>query len=172
MPGWTRDWEDAYDIEAKSAASVSAEQCQLMTRTVLAERFAFAAHREVRKMKGYVLVTVDHGAKLAKLSSTGQATGAKINGQTVGDAPGVYELSMSSLASILGGHPAVGFLPVHDKTGLPGRYSFTLTFSARDDDDRPSIFIALKDQLGLKLQSAELPVEVLVVDHIEKPDAN
>jgi uncharacterized protein (TIGR03435 family) len=61
---------------------------------------------------------------------------------------------------------------VRDRTGLPGRYSFTLTFSSRDDDDRPSIFIALKDQLGLKLQSAELPVEFLVVDHIEKPDAN
>lgn len=172
LPGWARDWESAYDIEAKAAIAVSQQQCRLMARTLLAERFGLTAHQELRRTKGYSLVTVDHGAKLAKFVVTSLAISAKINRQTVRDTPGIEGLSMSSLASILGGHPAVGFLPVADRTGLPGRYSLNLTFSTRDDDERSSVFTALKDQLGLKLESAELPVEFLVVDRIEKPDAN
>jgi uncharacterized protein (TIGR03435 family) len=171
LPEWATDWESAYDIEARAAASVSQGQCRLLARTLLSDRFALVAHRETRKSKGYTLMTVDHGAKLEKLVAAG-AVIAKINDQVLADEPGRGGLSMSRLAEILGGHPALGFVPVVDRTGLPGRFGFRLTFSTRDGEDRSSIFTALKDQLGLKLQPTELPVEFLVVDRLEKAEAN
>ena len=64
-----------------------------------------------------------------------------------------------------------------DKTGLPGKYDFTLEFSTRglttDDDPLPSLFDALQQQLGLKLEDTKAPFDVVVVDHAEKvPTAN
>jgi uncharacterized protein (TIGR03435 family) len=171
LPAWATDWESAYDIEARAAASVSQGQCRLLARTLLSDRFALVAHRETRKSKGYTLVTLDHGARLAKLVAAGEFV-ARINDQILADGPDEGGLSMSRLAEMLGGHPALGFVPVIDRTGLPGRYGFRLTFSARDGDDRSSIFTALRDQLGLKLQPTELPVEFLIIDRIEKADAN
>jgi uncharacterized protein (TIGR03435 family) len=61
---------------------------------------------------------------------------------------------------------------VIDNTGLTGIYSFDLTFSMKEGDDRPSIFTAVQEQLGLKLESVKAPLDVLVVDHIEKASAN
>lgn len=59
---------------------------------------------------------------------------------------------------------------VIDKTGLDGRYDFALEFAVRvDDPDRPSIFTALEEQLGLKLETGRAPVQVLVIDQIERP---
>ena len=61
--------------------------------------------------------------------------------------------------------------PVVDKTGIDGRYDFDLTFGA-DDQSGPSIFTALQEQLGLKLESQKLPTRVLVIDHVERPSEN
>jgi uncharacterized protein (TIGR03435 family) len=59
-------------------------------------------------------------------------------------------------------------MPVFDKTGIKGSYDFKLNFDIHDSGEKPSLFSALQQQLGLKLESAKAPVEVLVVDHIEK----
>ena len=79
------------------------------------------------------------------------------------------EYLAGSLANVLGRR-------VNDRTGLAGKYDYTLTFTPDDeatpDVNGPSIFTALQEQLGLKLESAKEPVEVLVIDHVEKPDAN
>ena len=61
--------------------------------------------------------------------------------------------------------------PVVDRTGLGGAYGNTLDFSRTDNDDRPSIFTAVQEQLGLKLDPGRAP-EMLVIDHIEKPGDN
>ena len=66
---------------------------------------------------------------------------------------------------------------VVDKTGLPDKYDFTLKFSPDDappspDSDAPSIFTAIQEQLGLKLESSKGPVQVLVIDHVEMPSEN
>jgi uncharacterized protein (TIGR03435 family) len=61
---------------------------------------------------------------------------------------------------------------VIDKTGLAEIYSFELTFSVKEGDEKPSIFTAVQEQLGLKLQAAKVPLQVLVVDHIEPAGAN
>jgi uncharacterized protein (TIGR03435 family) len=64
---------------------------------------------------------------------------------------------------------------VVDKTGLTGKFDYTVFYApdgAPPDDDRPSLYTALEQQLGLRLESAKGPVEFLVIDHAEKPDAN
>lgn len=67
--------------------------------------------------------------------------------------------------------------PVLDRTGLAGKYDFTLEFEptakmGKEDSGRPSVFTALEEQLGLKLVPAKEPVDVLVIDSIEHPAAN
>jgi uncharacterized protein (TIGR03435 family) len=170
LPDWAGDHESGYDIEAKSAAPVSSERCRLMGQALLADRFNMRHHTEVRMTAAYTLLLADGGKKLAKVAET--AKRATIQGQTV-DLPDQPGLTMSRLAYILGAHPAVG-LPVIDKTGLTDRYVFHLNFATREgeDDNRPSVFHAVKDQLGLELRSAKLPIEFLVIDHIEKASEN
>jgi uncharacterized protein (TIGR03435 family) len=62
--------------------------------------------------------------------------------------------------------------PVVDRTGLEGKYGVELEFSRRDGDDLPSIFTAVQDQLGLRLETGKAPIEMLVIDHIEKASEN
>lgn len=62
--------------------------------------------------------------------------------------------------------------PVVDRTGLAGTYGIALKFSRSDRDDNPSIFTAVQEQLGLKLEPGRALIDVLVIDHIEKPSAN
>jgi uncharacterized protein (TIGR03435 family) len=178
LPEWARDWNFGYDIEAKSAAPVSLDQCQLMVQSLLADRFKMTAHREIREIRGYALVIGERGPKLRAIAGAGAAADTRINGQVVADSPDSQGMSMSGLAHFLSAHPAVGF-PVIDRTKLTGRYSFNLVFSpwryspdsTSADDDRPSILTGIK-ALGLKLDVAQVPVGVLAVDHIEKAGEN
>src|SRR6185295_13710329 len=84
--------------------------------------------------------------------------------------------SMGSFASSLGGRLG---RPVFDETGLPGGFDFTLTWvpdglgtDAASDAAGPSVFTALQDQLGLRLESRKSPVEVIVVDGVTRPSGN
>jgi uncharacterized protein (TIGR03435 family) len=77
-------------------------------------------------------------------------------------------LTMPALASILSNFTD---RPVLDRTELQGSYGITLDF-AREGDDRASIFTAVQEQLGLKLEVGRAPVEMLIIDRIEKPMAN
>jgi uncharacterized protein (TIGR03435 family) len=76
---------------------------------------------------------------------------------------------MPILARILSGYTD---RPVVDRTGLEGSYGVTLDFALADRDDRPSIFTAVQEQLGLKLESGRAPIEMLVIDRIERPGTN
>jgi uncharacterized protein (TIGR03435 family) len=75
---------------------------------------------------------------------------------------------MWMLASYLGGLPSVG-RPVVDRTGYKGSYEFRLDFSNGDGDDRPEISRALQNQLGLRLEPGRATVEIIVIDHLERP---
>jgi uncharacterized protein (TIGR03435 family) len=77
--------------------------------------------------------------------------------------------TMTKLASYLSG---VAGRPVVDRTGLAGTYGIELEFSTREGDDRPSIFTALQEQLGLRLDAGKAGIEMLVIDHIERPSGN
>jgi uncharacterized protein (TIGR03435 family) len=173
LPDWVNDWDLAYDFDAKSSEPMSEGQCKQMVQSLLADRFAMAGHRETRMLPVYALTVAKNGPKLREVAADA-GPGVRINGarfQSLSDNEPPKGLSMGRLAGTLSDHPVLR-RPVIDNTGLTGIYSFDLTFSMKEGDDRPSIFTAVQEQLGLKLESVKAPLEVLVVDHIEKASAN
>ena len=169
-----RGWVDSggFDIEAKAAGGVGEpthEQVNQMVQALLADRFQLALHRETRQLPIYVLVAGKTGAKM--LPGESSAQGSKMMmGQLI-----IKKMSMTGLANILTFDLN---RPVIDQTGLKGEYAFTLEWTPglREADagtaSRPSLFTAVEEQLGLKLESTKGPVEVLVIDRVEKPSEN
>ncbi len=87
---------------------------------------------------------------------------------------GFTRMTMNQLAAHLSGQVGAADLErqVIDKTNLTGEYDFILKWTADPKFDGPSIFTAIQEQLGLKLQPDKAPVEVMVIDHLEQPSAN
>jgi uncharacterized protein (TIGR03435 family) len=112
-------------------------------------------------------VAVKSGVKLR------EGGGIRLNGSVQVGASGKPEWPDGWTMSALAGYLAdVTGRPVVDRTGLSGKYGIELNFSRQDGDDRPSILTAVQEQLGLKLEAGRAPVEMLVIDHIEKPGPN
>ena len=137
-------------------------------RQILEDRFALKYHIEKRELPLYDLVIAKHGPKIKESTPGGNFT----NGMSPGKLS-MHAYPMSALAASLSG--AVGRLII-DKTGLTGQYDIDLTWAWRDDpgsgDTGPSIFTAIQEQLGLKLEPAKAPIDVVVIDHIERPSEN
>jgi uncharacterized protein (TIGR03435 family) len=177
-PEWIKT--ERYTIVAKAAGAVPEHQLRLMLQTLLSERFKLAIHRERKEMPGYALVVAKNGSKLKDAAGEG-TTQIDSDGQET-----VFErVSMQMLAATVA-HSVDR--PVIERTGLNGTYSFRLawtndgprrpntadagTLNASNPSDAPSIFTALQERLGLKLEATKAPVEVLVIDHIDRPSAN
>ncbi|WP_348262541.1 TIGR03435 family protein [Telmatobacter sp. DSM 110680] len=176
-PSWTNS--DRFDFRAKMDAetteafrklrgSDSSDMWQLMFRQLLEERMGLKYHVERRELPVYDLVVAKHGPKL-KLSATDEQS-------TSQSSPGwlsVHRTPASGLAGILSG--IVG-RQVNDKTGLSGLYDIELTWHWNNDPESvetgPSLFTALQEQLGLRLEAAKAPIEVVVIDHLERPSEN
>ena len=200
---------DGYDIEAKPEGRTDRKQMWRMVRTLLAERFGLALHRETREMAGYELEVAKSGAKLApseNLTCVSRPEGARPEpsppGQTdCGYVAGPYgsmgrlqlEVTKVHMADLIGKLELVMGRPVFDQTNFTGYFRLHLSFTAdeatiglpgyggRDDPggsrvpgdpDQPNVFSALKEQLGLRLKPTKGTVEVLVIDHVERPSAN
>ena len=138
-----------------------------MVQELLADRFKLQVHRETREVRGYSLVIAPKGPKVREIArgAPDQGEGAMINGYPVRDESGTG-VTMSRLARFLAAVPLIR-MPVVDNTGLKGMYSFTLDFARVPEDDAPDIFTALQEQLGLRLESRNIPQEFL--DRAEKP---
>jgi uncharacterized protein (TIGR03435 family) len=158
----------------------------LMLQTLLEERFKVAVHRETRMEPIYELVVPKEGPKL-KPTAGPDANGRQgffCRGRGLGPCTATNAdigALVRMLSQMLG-------RPVRDKTGLANKYDYTLTFAPEPtqlapgapapdavqpvDSNAPSIFTALQEQLGLKLESTKGPVEVLVVDNADKPEPN
>lgn len=161
-------WMDSagYDIKAK-AESDTVRDFRPMVQTLLADRFQLKFHRETKELPVYLLVVGKNGPNLHAVSKAGIGVGmgrGRFNGRGA---------DMQTLASVLSGQ--LGRL-VFDRTGISGFYDFLLTFEPDDnrttDTAGPSLFTALQEQLGLKLESQKGQVETLVIDHAERPSAN
>jgi uncharacterized protein (TIGR03435 family) len=169
-PSWLDS--DAYDISAITAdhAEVSEKQYRALVRTLLAERFGLKVHWETRQGDVYALIVAKNGPKL-KVGDHSKETGLNTNitgheGRMVGiNAPVFY---LSTVLSNKLSHPVI------DKTGLQGKYDWTLVWDPDpgSESTEPSIFTAVQEQLGLKLDAQKGPVETLVIDSVERPSEN
>jgi uncharacterized protein (TIGR03435 family) len=176
-PGWLDS--DRYDVEAKPDSTVADQLQKLdwkqrrpvqnqMDQALLADRLKLKVHFETKEMPIFALVIAKSGPKMTEAKDTGSYSYSVGGGKME-----AWGVSMDALARQLS--QEVGHI-VQDQTGLNGSYKFTLHYSdgvnSSPDSSAPSIFTALQEQLGLKLEPAKGPVEVLVIDHVERPSEN
>jgi uncharacterized protein (TIGR03435 family) len=179
-PKWAG--EDRYDIDAKAAGPAGDLELMEMLRSLLSERFMLAFHRETRELPGYALVVGKSGLKAKR--SQPEAESRTNSSRTAIDAEAC---SLHQLAQKLS---EVIHFPVADLTGVEGGFDFQLKWTPDDMQAKPpsggdkpgiapadlangpSVFAALQEQLGLKLEPRKVPTEVLVIDRAEKASEN
>lgn len=186
----------AFDINAKVDAETAArwnhmtqaqadEERRAMTRSLLTDRFHFRFHHETRNLSVLVLRVAKSGSKLQnphlQHDLPSGVPASRINFPGNGRMEGHAAL-MSNLVRSLASEPEIAGRTLLDKTGLTGGYDFTLrwtpdslasgTGSTDSDTQWPSLFTALKEQLGLNLAQEKQPLDIIVVDSVEMPSEN
>jgi uncharacterized protein (TIGR03435 family) len=185
VPAWAES--SRFDVLARAAGDPSGEEIRQMVRTLLAERFKLALHKEAREQPTYALVLArtDAGPGPELKPSTRECSGGGASpcgvNMTTDSRGGTLRGTAIALQDLAGTLTGIVGRTVVDRTGLTGAFDVTLRFTrdtaaAGDSNalrgiagDAPSIFSALSEQLGLKLESARGPVEFLVIDRIEQP---
>jgi len=174
-PDWIQRGDLRFNVEAKAEDRKATEQ-QLITmlQNLLAERFQLKFHNETRDVAGFALTVAKEGPKLELSKSAdvrlffkgpeGKEVPKPFPGQPISMT--VQKLSMPMLVNLLTGMGGHG--PGVDRTGLTGEYDFTLAW---DEEAGPALSTALRE-LGLRMESAKVPVSTFVVDSAEKPAAN
>jgi uncharacterized protein (TIGR03435 family) len=173
-PAWVTNpsvESDYYDISvvAEGAESLTPATARLLMQDVLTERFHLSVHREQREMPVYALVRGKSGPKLKESAADATCkSAAKVTLATVSD--NFMGCTMDFLMRVLAG---AADRPVLDRTGLTGAYDFKLEF-ARDplNSDAPALSTAVQEQLGLKLEPQNAPIEITVMDRVERPSPN
>jgi uncharacterized protein (TIGR03435 family) len=192
------DWVESerYDIVAKIAGKPSAEQVNAMLRTMFKQRLKLSAHIEARDISVFALEVArpnhrglkpftlncdtvgaerDAALRAGHTPPTAESNGAPLCGYTWSGGIDSGGITMQAFASML---DYVAGRVVVDRTGLPGRYEFSLRFvppgmtPAGASDGPPDFFTALQEQVGLRLKASRAAVDTLVVDHIERPEEN
>lgn len=182
VSGWVQS--DRYDVIAKAPVGIApnVDQARQMLQTLLADRFQLKFHRETKEMTVFALVVGKNGPKLKEDAAGNGVMRFNPKGRDVElvatGAP------IDSLITALPRMPGVDH-PVLDKTGLTGKYDFQLTLTGFQlsmnperqsipaaDSEGPSIFAALQDQLGLKLEPQKAAVEILAIDGVDRPSEN
>jgi len=171
------DWmaSERWEIVARADRPVDDDDILMqMLRELLADRFKLALHRETRMLPAYVLEVDKKGPKMQR--AEGGDSDTEMHGGRGGPVTlEAKKTDMNRLAELLDWRMD---RPVVNRTGLNGGYNFTLHWAPenlrnRDDKmDDVSIFTAVGEQLGLRLRTAKAPVEVLVIDHVERASEN
>jgi uncharacterized protein (TIGR03435 family) len=176
-PSWAGDSATTFDIEAKAEGTPTTDQAHVMLRSLLADRFQLKLRRETKDLPVYDLVIAKNGPKMKESAADAQGS-QSMRGTPAGPRRMTYtKMTMERFVSGLANDAG---RPVIDKTGLTGNYDFTLEYTPdgtpqgnqADAANGPSIFTALEEQLGLKLEPSKAPTEILVIDHAEKPSEN
>jgi len=195
-PSWLKT--DRFDIEAKAESSGTAPDVKTTTdaqrteyvnqvkervRSLLADRFQLVVHRETKEMPIYALLQGKGGSKLQSAKEAGGNVGLRMQRGVLTGMSAPVENLATAMADTVG-------RPVIDKTGLEGKFDWKLewtpdpgpqepgpstekqTASAPPDLSGPSIFTAIQEQLGLKLESQKGPAPVLIIDRAERLSAN
>jgi len=171
-PDWIKSKMVRFDIVAKAPPDTSLDQIRFMLQTLLTERFQLALHREQRELSYVALVIGKKGPKLQEAIPDSDASGNKfLIGRIVSN-----HISMNTLATLFSRFTGQTVL---DMTGLTGSYDLKLEWTpentpasasvdAGDGESGPSLFAAVEQQLGLKLEVRKGPVETIVIDHAER----
>ena len=180
-PGWLDN--DPYDVDAKADHSYNLDDLHVMFQNLLADEFKLKFHKETKEGPVYALMLDKSGSKM-KINESVQDFEIPIQGAPSGVIVG-KRVPMQYFSWWLGNAVLQrDERPVIDKTGLDKYYDFTLSFAPELPPDfpkenlppgfldRPSIFDALRQQLGLKLEAQKGPVEYYVIDHVERPAGN
>lgn len=196
-PGWIDS--SFYQVNGKAEGNASlAQMAGPMAQRLLEDRFHLRLHRETRELPVFILTVAKSGVRLER-TKQGSCMTADTNSPppTAPGQPGEPGVKPCGPRRVRGAAQTIGIggsgmtvseifggiignmvgRPVIDQTGLTGQFDFTLQWTpggsnAPDDAAGPSIFTALQEQLGLKLESGKAPVEVIVVDHVETPSQN
>jgi uncharacterized protein (TIGR03435 family) len=175
LPKWaTGANADHFNVAAKAERQPTLEQLRQMLQSLLAERFHLKFHREMRPLPAYVLVVSPGGHKMRKMADDEKVP-------TYASTPPVTARMMGPFSGLVNLIAMSADHPVIDKTGLTGNYDappmdWTALIRAKradpQEDGVPSLTQALQSELGLKLEARKEPLEVLVIDSVEKPSAN
>lgn len=191
-PAWLDS--DKYDVTGRPdvPGQPSVAQIRIMLQKLVADRFQLKFHRESKTLSVYAIGVAKTGVKISKSQADPNSLPGLFFG---GGGPGggmsfnVRNATMAEVASTLQG--TILDKPVVDQTGLDGKYDFTVKFTpdagqmagfragapapapaADNPDAPPDLFAAFRQQLGLQIETAKAPVDVLVIDKVEKPSAN
>ncbi len=169
-PEWLN--ADRYDVNAKADTSkeLGSDEVRPMLRKLLEERFALKYHRETKTLPVYSLTVAKTGLKMAEhTAQDGPST--QFRNQAGKLILSARKQSTAHLTLLLGQRLDRSVI---DNTGLTGEYDLQLEWAADQaaDSSLPSIFTALQEQLGLRLEATKGPVEVIVIDHVERPTEN
>jgi uncharacterized protein (TIGR03435 family) len=198
-PAWVGSAK--FDITAKEDAETAAalnklpreervEKFRMMVQAMLAERFKLKVHHESKELPVYAMTVAKGGSKMTPAApdvvaadGTTPRRGSGIQRTGAGQMKGM-NTTPELLANVLGSQPEIGGRMVLDKTGLTGKYDFMLKWTpdagmsgggdagASPDAAGPSLFTALQEQLGLRLDATKGMVDTIVIDSVEMPSEN
>jgi uncharacterized protein (TIGR03435 family) len=163
-PPWVET--ELFEVDGRPAGPTPHDQIMLMLQTLLTDRFQLAIHRDIKEVPIYSLVAAKNGPKLQEVKDKN-----RIGGMSTGRGMLRGQMTTTDLARYLSSSAG---RPVIDKTGLVAGFEINLQWSADNSPDAsgPSLFTAVQEQLGLKMEPGKGSVETLVIDHAEKPSAN
>jgi bla regulator protein blaR1 len=197
-PSWVSN--DRYDLTAKADAETvqvwgklpkeqQKEELRSMMRALLEDRFHLTMRHETRNMPVWALVVAKGGPKFAEAVAPPADLNDGSDPAKPYDKSKPYQtrwkqdrgliqgrdVSIDDLGWVLWGQRELESRKILDQTGLKGKYDLTLKWASTDDPrepDGPSLFTAIQEQLGLKLEATKRPMDVLVIDHVERPSEN
>lgn len=164
-PDWVKEKAVRFDIVAEAPPDTAGTEVHLMLQALLADRLKLALHHEQRTFSFLALVAAKDGPKIHQATPGAAYVSKGMRGRIVGS-----QMTMERLALLLSRFERE---TVVDETGLKGSYEIKLEWTpddnpAADAVSGPTIYSALQEQLGLKLESRKGPVDVVVIDHAEK----
>jgi uncharacterized protein (TIGR03435 family) len=172
-PSWFAS--DTFDIVATFPVDTPKDQIPAMLKALLTDRFKLAAHMETREHSVYALTVGKNGVKIREAADDDTPPTSKMfTGRME-----LHKVTLQRVADLLSGTTLkMSDRPVVDVTGLKGLYDVTLDWAPENTgaDDassgKPSLFTAVAEQLGLRLEAQKAPIEFLAIDHAEKPSEN
>lgn len=174
-PEWIGADDSHFDIQARADETSTLDDMKAMMKTLLKERFGLEFHRAPKELTAYAMTIAKSGSKMKEA-----APDTKMERQNSAIGTVVKAMTMAEWGDFISGPLR---MPVVDQTGLTGRYDFTLDFTpylpggehvmkVDFDNTNGMIIQAMQDQMGIRLESRKLPVQMFVIDHVEKPSPN